>query len=351
MTRQQQIVTGIAATGIGVAALAHLMRERHAILFEGRVVLITGGSRGLGLELARAFVERGAHVALLARDEDELQRAQHDLALRGARVFIVAADVRRRDDVERAVQKVVNHYGRLDVLVNNAGVIAVGPLEHMTMEDFEEAMGVHYWGPMYMIRTALPHLRRSAGARIVNVASIGGKLAVPHLAPYSGSKFALVGLSDAFRAELAKEGIRVTTVCPGLMRTGSAINATFKGQHASEFTWFTIADSLPVVSVNARRAAREIVDACRVGAPSLVIGAPARLAALAQGIAPGVVGGIARLATWMLPGPDGTVGNEARMGRDSRARWVPSLLTVLGNRAARRNNESERARPIEATSG
>jgi NAD(P)-dependent dehydrogenase (short-subunit alcohol dehydrogenase family) len=338
----------VAAGAAGALVTRGLVRARRAIDFRGRVVLITGGSRGLGLEMARTFAERGAMLALLARDEDELTRAQDDLAQQGARVRIVACDVRDRADVSRAIDQVVTHYGRLDVLVNNAGVISVGPLEHMSLQDFEDSMAVHYWGPLYAIVAALPHLRQVDGARIVNIASIGGKLAVPHLTPYSGSKFALVGLSDAVRAELAPEGIRVTTVCPGLMRTGSPINATFKGHHRQEFTWFSIGDSLPVMSVSARRAAVEVVEACRVGMPSLVIGLHAKLAVAAQALAPGVVAAATALAARLMPGPEPRQGEHGRLGWESQSRWSPSVLTALSNRAAERNNETSPALPIHA---
>src|SRR5436309_7591109 len=109
----------------------------------------------------------------------------------------------------------------------------------MTVEDFEETMRVHFWGPLYATLAALPHLRKQDTGRIVNISSIGGRIAVPHLAPYSASKFALAGLSDGLRTELAREGIYVTTVFPGLMRTGSHVNAQFKGKRRAEFTWST----------------------------------------------------------------------------------------------------------------
>jgi NAD(P)-dependent dehydrogenase (short-subunit alcohol dehydrogenase family) len=336
------------AAGAGVLLLRRAIRERYAIDFTGRVVLISGGSRGLGLEMARCFAAEGARIALLARDADGLRRAQDELAGLGARVFIVSADVRDREDVNRAVLKVVTHYGRLDVLVNNAGVISVGPIEHMGLEDYEHAMAVHYWGPLYTTLAAVPHLRRVEGARVVNITSIGGKIAVPHLTPYTGSKFALVGLSDAMRAELAPHGIRVTTVCPGLMRTGSPINATFKGRHADEFTWFTIGGSLPVLSVSARRAAAAVVEACRIGAPSLVIGMQARLAIVLQSLAPGLVATGMAVAARLLPSPNPEGGEQSRLGRDTPSRWAPSVLTRLGDEAAERNNEIGRALPIEA---
>src|SRR6185437_14182851 len=172
-----------------------------------------------------------------------------------------------------------SRFGAVDVLVNNAGVIQVGPIEVMTHEDFELAMQAHFWGPLNTIMAALPGMRQRRSGRIVNISSIGGKVSVPHLVPYSASKFALVGLSEGLQAELAKDGIKVTTVCPGLMRTGSPRNADFKGKHRAEYAWFSISDALPGASMSAERAARQIIAACRRGDAEIILSLPANVAA------------------------------------------------------------------------
>ena len=227
--------------------------------------MIFGGSRGLGLAMAREFSNAGAYVVLTARDEQELERAAADIEQQGGQVTTIACDITDREQIERTVGRIVHDRGGIDVLVNNAGIIQVGPLEHMTIDDFEEAMATHFWGPLFTILAALPHMRGPRARRIVNISSIGGKIAVPHLLPYTASKFALTGLSEGLRAELAGQGFAVTTVCPGLMRTGSTYNAMFKGQHRHEFAWFHLSNAIPGVSVSAARAARRIVDACRHG--------------------------------------------------------------------------------------
>ena len=226
-------------------------------------VVITGGSRGLGLVMARKLAAQGARLVLLARDEPELDRAKRMLEEEyGAQVLAVRCDVRRQADVRAAVAHILDRLGHVDVLINNAGVIQVGPLEHMEHEDFENAMATHFWGPLHLMLELIPSMRRRGFGRIVNITSIGGRIAVPHLAPYCASKFALIGLSDAVRAELAPHGIRVTTVSPGLMRTGSPVNAQVKGQHEAEYAWFAIADSLPGFSISAEHAADQILSAC-----------------------------------------------------------------------------------------
>src|SRR5690242_20087312 len=127
--------------GSAAALGMRVVREARRIDFHDRVVLITGGSRGLGLVLARLFAREGARLAILARDATEVRRAEDDLRAEGAQVRGFACDVRDQQQVDETIQRVVDHYGRLDVLLNDAGVIQVGPIEHMTVADFEEAMG------------------------------------------------------------------------------------------------------------------------------------------------------------------------------------------------------------------
>ena len=231
-----------------------------------------------------------------------------------------------------------DRFGRIDVLVNNAGVIQVGPVDVMTVEDYEEAMKTHFWGPLYTTLAVLPEMRRRGQGRIVNISSIGGKISVPHLVPYSASKFALTGLSEGLRAELLKDGVLVTTVCPGLMRTGSPRNALFKGQHRAEYAWFAISDSLPVTSMSAERAARQIIEATRRGSAEVILTIQAQLAVRFHGLFPGLTADLLGLVNKLLPGPGG-IGRARAKGKDSQSSLAPSVLTALTERAARENNE------------
>jgi NAD(P)-dependent dehydrogenase (short-subunit alcohol dehydrogenase family) len=341
MTRDQMLTVGL-ATGIAAAFLGmKFVRTRHVMDFSRRVVVITGGSRGLGLVLARKLAARGARLVLLARDESELDRARRLIQEEHqVEVMTLRCDVRRKADVRAAVATILDTFTSVDVLINNAGVIQVGPLEHMQHEDFENAMATHFWGPLNMMVEIVPEMRRRGFGRIVNISSIGGRIAVPHLAPYSASKFALTGLSDAVRAELAPHGVRVTTVSPGLMRTGSPINAQIKGQHEAEYAWFAIADSLPGMTISAERAADQILTACAYGDPELTITMPARAATMVNELAPGLVAALTALASRVLPGPAGPQGNRPRRGRQSESKWAPSPLTALSDRAAILNNEA-----------
>jgi NAD(P)-dependent dehydrogenase (short-subunit alcohol dehydrogenase family) len=338
MTRDQKFLLAAAAGGAAVFAASRALRNRHAIEFRDRVVVISGASRGLGLIMARQLAAEGARLVLLARDPEELDRARAQLPA-DAEVLTVRCDIRRRADVRAAMATVLDKWSAVDVLINNAGVIQVGPLEHMTHEDFENAMATHFWGPLHLMFEVVPSMRHRTFGRIVNIASIGGRLAVPHLAPYSASKFALVGLSDAVRTELSQYGIRVTTVSPGLMRTGSPLNADIKGQHEAEYAWFAIADSTPGLSISAESAARQIIEACRYGDPELTISLPAKIAVIASNAVPSLIAHVMAMVNGILPGPVGKSGDRHRRGRDAESKWTESGATALTDRAALANNE------------
>lgn len=328
-----------AILGVGaLAALNTFKKSRRQYDFKNRVVLITGGSRGLGLVLARQLADEGARLAICARNSEELKRARTDLETHGAEVFDVVCDLRNQVEILRMVKAVRAHYGQIDVLINNAGVIQVGPLELQTQEDFKEAMDIHFWAPFNTMQAVLPEMRERGEGRIVNIASIGGKVPVPHLAPYCASKFALVGLSSAMRNELVKDNIFITTVCPGLMRTGSPVNALFKGQNEKEYAWFSLGDALPVTSISAERAAAQVIEAARRGDAELVISIQAQLAAKFYALFPGFSAEIASLVNQVLPAAGG-IGKATTRGKESQSWLSPSILTVLSDIASVENNE------------
>lgn len=334
MSKSSWIMPVAGAIGAGVAA--SLMFRPRPQVFRDAVVLITGGSRGLGLALAREFAGEGCRLALCARDAGELRAARQDLEARGAEVLTVECDVRDRADVERMTEQVRRHYGRVDVLVNNAGEIQVGPLEAMQIEVFEQAMQVMFWGAVYPTMALLPHFRARNVGRIVNITSIGGKVAVPHLLPYTCAKFATVGFSEGLHAELKDTGIKVVTIAPGLMRTGSYLNAEVKGDHDAEAAWFSLGASLPGVSMSADRAARQIVDAARRGRAEKILTTQANLLARFHGLFPGLTSEILGLVDQYLLPAGGTT--EAKRGHQTRALRSPVLnaATILGRLAARR---------------
>jgi short-subunit dehydrogenase len=326
------LACGIVAAGCGM--LLSLRRQRS---FLGEVVVITGGSRGLGLELARQFGRDGALPVLLARDEEELAKAVDELSASGIEARSWRCDLCDSGEINRVIHEIAESCGGIDLLVNNAGQMLVGPLATMTKEDFERGLAIHLWAPLHAARAALPFLRNAKKPGIVNIVSIGGRIAVPHMAPYCVSKFALAGWSAAIQAELALQGISVTTVFPGLMRTGSHVNAKFKGDAQKEFTWFSIAAGFPGISIDPGRAASRIVAAARNGSPELIIGWSAKTATVIDALIPGVTRRMIALANRFLPSGDGD--GAARSGWRSCPRWGPDLLTILADRNIDRFNQ------------
>lgn len=327
-----------AALTLGTLAYG-LWRQSQKLELQGKTVFITGGSRGLGLELARRFAEKGARLFLVARNKEELQRARQTLTANGASVEVQVCDISNQQQVEEAVQAALDRWGSIDVLVNNAGIIQVGPFEHMQKSDFETAMGVHLWGPLMLIQQVLPHMKRQQQGHIVNISSIGGKVPIPHLIPYCTSKFALTGLSEGIQAELARTNITVTTVIPGLMRTGSHVNALFKGQHRQEFGWFSIGNAMPFLSTGSQNAARQIVKACEYGSSLLIITPQAKLLDKMHTLFPDFTAQVNQLANRLLPSPTDPAGDEQHSGWESRSSISPSPLTWLSDRAIAPNNE------------
>lgn len=307
--------------------------------FQGKVVLITGGSRGLGLALAEEFALQGSKIVICAREEPELERAHRRLAERGANVLAISCDLTQREQVQHLIDQATQHYGRIDILINNAGIITVGPIEAQTLNDYEDSMQVMYWGAVYATKAVLPQMLERKQGHIVNICSIGGKVAVPHLLPYSSAKFALTGFSEGLYAELKRKGICVVTVVPGLMRTGSTVNAFFKGKHHAEFTWFNLADSLPLLSISAQKAARSIVQATRKNKAEVTLTLPAKLLARFHGLFPGMTMKIMSIVDRLLPQAGEVEGLDRWTGKESETPLSQSFVTSLGRRATQEYNQ------------
>lgn len=240
-------------------------------------------------------------MSICARDSQELERALDELSIDGYDVFAIDADVRRREDVERFVAATEQRWGKIDVLVHNAGTIQVGPMQTMTLDDYKDALDTHFWAALHAVEAALPGMRRRGRGRIVSIASIGGIVSVPHLLPYCASKFALVGYSLGLAQELAREGIGVTTICPGLMRTGSHRFAHFKGQQQKEAAWFSAMATSPLTAIACESAARRIVEATQNGEGLVVLSKQAQLLAFGEHYFPNLVARVNALVNRLLP--------------------------------------------------
>lgn len=299
--------------------------------FRNKVVLISGGARGLGFVLARKLAHEGALISLMDVDEEALQHAQNLIHLENpyTPVNYHVCDATKPEDVKKAVEETVLQFRGVDVVINNAGMLTVSPYENLTAKEFEDSLNTHFWGPYNIIEASLPYLKASGNGRIINISSIGGKMAIPHFASYCTGKFALVGYSQTLRAELMKNNIYVTTVCPGLTRTNYIEQTEFKGQYQKEFNWLTLTDSIPFLTINAERAADKIINASRIGQAELNISLSLKLGLAFQTLFPEIHADLMALANTMLPTP--TTENEKHLGRE--------LQTHLPPEALRRNNE------------
>ena len=353
LRRTRKVATAAAAGGaalLGLAALgaaatvatAAAVRKRRAERLRGKTVVITGSSRGLGLALAEEFGRQGARIVLTARDPEELSRAHQLLldieAVAGPQdTLVIPADLRKPEDVERLVQRVTESWGAVDVLVNNAGIITVGPVENQGMSEFRDAMESNFFAGLNCTLSVLPAMLKRGTGTIVNITSIGGKLALPHLLPYTASKFAAVGFSEGLHAEMRSKGIHVLTVCPGLMRTGSHVNALFTGNAEREYRWFSLGATAPGLAASARSAARRIVRAVLARETELFITPQAELAGRLAQVSPGVTATAMSLVNRILPDPvEGSL--APRRGAEVR-RCEPAVASVVGWNAARRYNE------------
>ncbi|MEA2722076.1 MAG: hypothetical protein QOJ39_3940 [Candidatus Eremiobacteraeota bacterium] len=329
---------GAAAVAAGAAVMSRRAHVSDRERLRDRVVVITGGSRGLGFALAEDLARGGARVTIAGRDAETVERACRKLAAEGLTVDGVRCDVRDRADVEAMIANVETHSGPVDVLVNDASVIEVGSVWDQLLDDFRESVETHVFGPLHTMRAVLPSMRARRDGRIVNIASIGGLIGTPHLAPYSAGKFGLVGLSQAYAAEVAHDGITVTLVCPGLMRTGSPDHAIFKGRTRAEYAWFALGDSNPLLSSSTRHAVVRIVHAIAHRESFVTITPLARIAPIVNALAPKTTNRILALVARMLP-PPADDQQTRREGEDSHSPLAPSILTALDRIAKRRNNE------------
>ncbi len=307
MKKTAAFYTAQMVAGVAAAAIAYAFFPRH--IKPGQVVVITGGSRGLGFALAQRFGRAGSKLVLCSRKDDELESARASLLASGAvqdedDILIVSADLTDQDQAAGVIAAAINTFGRLDILINNAGIIEVGPVENQSLEAYDRAMATNFFAALYTTYAAMPSMLARGSGAIVNIASIGGKFAVPHLLPYVASKFALVGFSEGLHAELRHKGIRVTTVCPGLLRTGGEVHAHFSGQVEQEKAWFQLAAQTPVLAASVGHAANRIFNAVADCRAEITITPQAWLAARIAGLAPETTQWAASMTNqYLLPEP------------------------------------------------
>ncbi len=269
---------------------------------DGKTAIVTGASRGLGRAIARELAKRGVkRIAICARTKRDLDEARRELEQLGAIVHSEVCDLRDHFYTTRFIANARDVLGPFDLLVANAATITVAPVEVLDRRDFADAMASIFYSALHPALAVLPEMRKRKSGTIAFITSIGGRIGVPHLAPYSAAKFAEVGLAEALRAEVASDGVHVLTVVPGLMRTGSFTRARFKGDAEKEYTWFGASATAPLLSIDADRAARRIVKAIERGNAELTFTPAARIASKLAVLVPNVFAAAMKLAGRFLP--------------------------------------------------
>lgn len=309
------------------------------------LALVAGASRGLGLLIARELGRRGHRLVICARSGEELDRARDQLEAEGLTVRTAVCDVADGEAVSGLVADVEATDGPIEVALVVAGVIQVGPLDSLTSDHFAEAISIMLWGPINVGLAVAAPMRARGHGRIGVVTSIGGLVPVPHLLPYSTAKFGAVGFTAGLRSELAGTGVKVTTIAPGLMRTGSHLRAEFTGRQGAEYAWFAPSATLPGITMNPERAARTIVDGVLAGRAYVLLSLLTKVGARVNGLAPSTTAALLGLAARLLPSgppPAGTStvqGYQVEQGLKPLPAALVKAVTVLGRAQARRWNQ------------
>jgi len=309
------------------------------------LALVAGASRGLGLAIARDLGRRGHRLVVCARWAGELEAAGAALRAEGLEVRTAVCDVADAAAVTALVESVEREDGPIEVTVIVAGVIQVGPLTSLTPSHFEEAVAIMLWGPVNVALAVVPRMRGRGYGRVGIVTSIGGMVPVPHLLSYSTAKFGATGFSAGLRTELAGTGVKVTTVAPGLMRTGGHLHSEITGRQGAEYAWFAALGTLPLLSMNPERAARKIVDGVLAGRAYVLLSLLTKVAVRVNGVAPTATSAALSLTARLLPHGPGAAETSTIQGHavEERLRPLPAaamrVVTTLGRAAARRLNQ------------
>jgi len=290
--------------------------EGEAMALDKKVVFVTGASRGIGLETARAFASAGARVVLGARTESDLVAAAREIEARGGSAFAVLLDVTSDASVAQAVAAATRHFGRIDVLVNNAGVSAQALVADADFETLTRQMDVNYFGVVRMVRALLPAMLERGEGTILNIGSVAGRVPYPSMATYGASKAALHAFSQALRGEVAHRGVSVVTVIPGHSSGGAGATVALDGP-----TLETPAQIARTVVRAAARPRREVVS----GWPNRIF---LRVARLSPWFAEGAMLSFAKRSL-----PQGTFASRATPAGSRPS----SAGTRGGTRAARRS--------------
>jgi NAD(P)-dependent dehydrogenase (short-subunit alcohol dehydrogenase family) len=343
----KKVGAAVAALALGRVAM-EVNNRRRAVRLRGATAVVCGASRGLGRAIAFELGRRGvARIGICARREHDLDGVASELVKMGVHVCAEACDLSRTEEVERFLGSTCARLGQIDVLVTNAATMTLGPVETMSKQDFDDALSSIFYTTLNPVLEVLPSMKQRRRGTIAVITSIGARIGVPHLAPYCAAKAAVMGLAESLRAEVAKDGVHILTVVPGLMRTGSHVHAQIKGDHDLEYAWFGSSATAPVLSIDADRAARRIVSAIARGRAELAFTPEARIAPAVRTLAPGFWSEMIALAARFLPGlpPEHVRANEPREGVDIESTSESRVVQAVrerGREAVEKNAQVHR---------
>ncbi len=192
---------------------------------KGKIALVTGGGSGIGFAITKALLDEGMHVAICGRDEGKLRKAETELGKHSGKLLVMPTDVSKKAEVDHWVKAAIREFGRIDVLINNAGVARWSDVENITDEHLDYQLNVNLRGPLYCSQVVLPYMKGRQSGYIINISSVCGKSGFAGTAAYSASKFGLMALSDSLREEGASFNIKVTAICPGFVATPMVTDA------------------------------------------------------------------------------------------------------------------------------
>jgi len=243
--------------------------------FNNKVVWITGASSGIGEAMALAFAKEGARLVLTARREDELRRVKEITGLPETSVLVLPMDVTQFDKAQGAAEQVISHFGRIDVMVHNAGVSQRSYVNDTALDVYQKLMNVNFFSTVALTKAVLPYMIRQKSGHFIVISSVAGKIGTIMRSGYNAAKHALHGFYDSLRAEGYSDNIKVTTVCPGYIRTNISLNAM-----DASGSKFGKMDSNQAKGIPAEECARRILDAVKKDKKEIYIGGFKEVAAI-----------------------------------------------------------------------
>jgi NAD(P)-dependent dehydrogenase (short-subunit alcohol dehydrogenase family) len=256
-----------------------------------KIAVVTGAASGIGQATAVEFAAKGADVVVSDVNEAGLAKTVSAIEAKGRKALALGVDVSQPEQIKGMIDRTVETFGRIDILMNNAGVGLSGEMRHLSLEDWQWIVDINLWGPIYGIHFALPHMIEQKSGHIVNVASSAGLIGGPGLSAYTTTKFGLVGLSEVLQHEVARFGVGVTVVCPGFVRTNIFDTTETRGLKEE-----IRGDDLPRwLGITKEACARDILKAVQKGKPLIIPGPEMKVIYALKRFAPFLYRGVARV--------------------------------------------------------